>query len=161
MQKIKKVFSALCCATIFAGMFVFPSNATTQTTDHFPVNTIVIREDVSSDIALTDTSYNSELDINVSDILNRSIYWNVWGEPEYANVGGNPGAYPVGHSAHMNGDTVLNTYHYTRTYIGEIMKHGDSGRCWGSGVVNARGTFCIQDIWLGSVHIVKYGTTSD
>ena len=63
------------------------------------------------------------------------------GEYDYAIINGVPGAYPVGYSTHMNGNVVLDTFHYTRTYLGAVFKSGDSGRVWGKGEVKAKGTF--------------------
>ena len=54
----------------------------------------------------------------------------------------------------------LNTYHYTRTYLG-VFYQGDSGRKWGYGTVSARGTFCDAEVWDSTVHYVKYGTESN
>lgn len=70
------------------------------------------------------------------------------------------GARPVGYSEHRNGDEILDTFHYTRTYLGWD-KSGDSGRVWGTGTVKAVGSFCDRGVWETSIHYVKYGTTSD
>lgn len=57
---------------------------------------------------------------------------------------------------------MLNTYHYTRTYLDSGIggKKGDSGRVWGSGKVKAVGGYCSMDVWDTTVHKVKYGTES-
>lgn len=65
---------------------------------------------------------------------------------------------PVGYSEHLDGTTVLETYHYTRTYLGKIAKKGDSGRRWGKYTVKATGTFCDEDVNMQYTQIVKYGT---
>lgn len=120
---------------------------------------VVIREDVSREEALGDSTYDANHDNgDVMLFSTKSVHWDVWGSYEYAIVSGTQGAYPLGYSAHKNGDTVLDTYHYTRTYLGETFKRGDSGRKWGTGTVKAKGTFCDDDVWDTTTHIVKYGT---
>lgn len=61
----------------------------------------------------------------------------------------------------MQNGSVLNTYHYTRTYIdywGQTI--ADSDRVWGYGTVVARGPFVLRDIWDIGVHKVFYGTNN-
>lgn len=120
---------------------------------------VVIREDVSREEALGDSTYDANHDNgDVMLLTAQDVHWEVWGEIEYAVVSNTSGAYPLGYSEHKNGDTVLDTYHYTRTYLGEMFKRGDSGRKWGTGTVKAKGTFCDDDVWITTRHIVKYGT---
>ena len=92
----------------------------------------------------------------------RSVYWKVWGEKELTS---STHLYkPIGYSEHRNGNTVLITYHYTRTFLGsELDPRGDSGRVWGGneydkGTVRAQGTDCMQDVWDAFTHRVFYGT---
>ena len=64
---------------------------------------------------------------------------------------------------HVKDGEVLLTWHYTRTYLSDLFKYGDSGRQWGGdkkdgGVVVAEGTACDLDIWDLYVHHVYYGT---
>lgn len=129
---------------------------------------VIIREDVSRQEAIQDRTFSIlqadkmklELEYNSSSdtITSRAVSWNVWGERKFGIVNGIPGYTPYGYSEHVNGTTVLDTYHYTRTYLGEIMKKGDSGRCWGNGTVCAKGTFCDEDVNMSYTQIVKYGT---
>ncbi len=72
---------------------------------------------------------------------------------------GNYGAIPIGYSQHVDSNgNVLQTYHYTRTYIGALLKMGDSGRKWGTGRVKAEGGFVAGEYWDDHTHYVKYGT---
>lgn len=117
------------------------------------------REDVSLEEALQDPTFDiNHVDTNES-IMPRSTYWEVWGESEYREIDNT--ARPIGYSQHVSDGTVLNTFHYTRTYLdGGILggKRGDSGRVWGYGKVKAVGTYCLLDVWDTRVHKVKYGT---
>ena len=110
---------------------------------------IFTREDVPSSIAACDASFrNKPQDANIStlEVQNtKSTYWDVkgWSEPK-------------------DGEVLL-TWHYTRTYLSDLFKYGDSGRQWGGdkkdgGVVVAEGTACDLDIWDLYVHHVYYGT---
>lgn len=124
-------------------------------------NVYVQRVDVSLSEAMTDPSFSVaayEKNIRTSEKIGvNAIYWQVWGEARW-----NPYTYmyrPVGYSAHMNGSTVLSTYHYTRTFLGFTWRlFGDSGRIWGSYTVMAIGGDCSQDVWDVYVHRVYYGT---
>ena len=122
---------------------------------------VAIREDVSREDALNDINFDMTVSNDEVMLLSTDVYWDVKGEYDYAIINSVPGAYPVGYSTHMSGDTVLNTYHYTRTYLGAVFKSGDSGRVWGTGTVKARGTFCDDETWISSVHYVRDGTETD
>lgn len=127
---------------------------------------IVIREDIPYEEAKQDNSYdaacsNQSSTSDISTLSTNEVYWDVWGSYDAYYEDGVYGAVPLGYSAHKSGDTVLDTYHYTRTYLGSIVKSGDSGRCWGNGTVEARGTFCDEGVWDAHRHYVKYGTESD
>lgn len=84
------------------------------------------------------------------------VYWKVEGHRQYKPKSTGI-AKPVGSSTHMRGDTVLNTFHYTRTYFGP--RRGDSGRVWGTGKVTAVGDWCDREIVNWYRLYVKYGTS--
>ena len=120
---------------------------------------VYIREDVPRSEAVNDPTYNAQ-DKKASEGLavppSRNVYWNIYGWKDYVSSGE---ARPAGCSAHMDGSTVLQTYHYTRTYLDAIINfRGDSGRHWATGEVYAYGTVCSQDVWNAYIHTVKYGT---
>lgn len=97
---------------------------------------------------------------NKEAVTTKAVYWNVWGERKL-NYSTHMYA-PVGYSAHQSGNTVLHTYHYTRTFLGSTWSpRGDSGRIWGYDTVKATGTDCMQEVWDVFVHKVFYGTTTD
>lgn len=125
-----------------------------------PSSIIAERVDVSMAEANEDETFSST-DNNISKqnvSLSKSVYWNVWGERQL-NYSTHLYA-PVGYSAHQDGDTVLHTYHYTRTFLGSANSpRGDSGRIWGYDTVRAVGTDCIEDVWIAFIHRVFYGTT--
>src|SRR5699024_4331297 len=116
-------------------------------------------EDVSLEEALQDPRFDiNHVDTN-ERIMPRSPYWNGWGEREYRKSDNT--ARPIGYSEHVSNGTVLNTFHYTRTYLdGGILggKKGDSDRQWGYKTVQATGTYCMMDVWDTCIHKVKYGT---
>ena len=129
---------------------------------------IFTREDVPSSIAACDASFrNKPQDANIStlEVQNtKSTYWDVkgWSEPAELPEGA-LAEIPFGSSAHVKDGEVLLTWHYTRTYLSDLFKYGDSGRQWGGdkkdgGVVVAEGTACDLDIWDLYVHHVYYGT---
>lgn len=121
--------------------------------------TRIILTSVSLEEALQDPTFDiNHVDTNES-IMPRSTYWNVWGEREYRKSDNT--ARPIGYSEHVSNGTVLNTFHYTRTYLdGGILggKKGDSDRQWGYKTVQATGTYCMMDVWDTCIHKVKYGT---
>ena len=129
---------------------------------------IFTREDVPSSIAACDASFrNKPQDANIStlEVQNtKSTYWDVkgWSEPAELPEGA-LAEIPFGSSAHVKDGEVLLTWHYTRTYLSDLFKYGDSGRQWGGdkkdgGVVVAEGTACDLDVWDLYVHHVYYGT---
>lgn len=88
-----------------------------------------------------------------------SIYWSTWGEREYKS--NSALSRPIGYSAQYQMHSVLNTYHYTRTFLGSASNpRGDSDRCWGWGTVSAKGSYLDGDVWSVFVHRVYYGTTA-
>ncbi|MDE7059258.1 MAG: hypothetical protein K2P03_11275 [Lachnospiraceae bacterium] len=124
-----------------------------------PSNIEAEREDVSLEEALQDPTFSLEEASKEESALTRATtYWKVWGEMEYRQSDNT--ARPVGYSQHISDGKVLNTYHYTRTYLdnGVGGKKGDSGRQWGYGTVRAVGTYCMIDVWDTAIHTVKYGT---
>ncbi len=124
-----------------------------------PSNIVAEREDVSLEEALQDPTFSLEEASKEESALTRATtYWKVWGEMEYRQSDNT--ARPVGYSQHISDGKVLNTYHYTRTYLdnGVGGKKGDSGRQWGYGTVRAVGTYCMIDVWDTAIHTVKYGT---
>ena len=125
---------------------------------------VFTREDVPSSIAVCDASFgNKPQDRNLStlEVQNtKSTYWDVKG---WSVPAGYLAAKPYGSSAHMKDGKVLLTWHYTRTYLSDLFKYGDSERQWGGdesdgGIVVAEGSACDQDIWDLYVHHVYYGT---
>lgn len=126
---------------------------------------VIIREDVAREEAMRDATFSAKRADRQAKrsklsamATARSVSWNVWGERKFSIQNGVPGYTPYGYSEHLNGTTVLDTYHYTRTYLGAIMKKGDSGRWWGTGTVQAKGTFCDEEVNMAHTQIVKYGT---
>lgn len=132
-----------------------------------PSNVVSIRENVSWEEAVQDIGFDvgkfNESKIatysNMETMSSSGVHWETWGEMDYMIMDGMPGGIPIGYSVHKNGDVELNTYHYTRTYLGAILKKGDSDRWWGKGEVKATGSFCDDDVWANNIHYVKYGTT--
>lgn len=124
---------------------------------------MIEREDIPINEALTDHTFsleeleNSKLDTTKTP---RETKWNVWGEKSDPIWDGLDIHYiPIGYSEHVSNGTVLNTYHYTRTYIQVLFdKRGDSDRQWGYKTVKAVGTKVIDSIWKAGTHMVKYGT---
>lgn len=124
-----------------------------------PSNIVAEREDVSLEEALQDPTFSlSEASKEEAVLTRATTYWEVWGEMEYRRSDNT--ARPIGYSQHMSNGKVLNTYHYTRTYLDDGVggKKGDSGRKWGYGTVRAVGTYCMIDVWDTTIHTVKYGT---
>ena len=161
----KKMFCVLLSVTLVFSENL-ASHAMSNSSESRNFDAIIIREDISHEEAMQDNTYdvmqgslnNSG---NISTLSANEVYWDVWGAYLDRIDGGVRGAIPVGFSAHKNGDTVLDTYHYTRTYLGSLVKRGDSGRCWGTGTVEARGSFCDYDVWANHTQYVKYGTESN
>lgn len=130
-------------------------------------NTQFEREDVSVSTAASDTGLSEEkildyVNENNEEALTRSVAWYCegWYEDYSYNSMGYSIQRPCGCTEHRNGTTVLSTYHYTRTYLNDSKKYGDSGRIWGNGSVVAKGTLVDSEICALNVHYVKYGTTS-
>lgn len=127
----------------------------------YPSEIVAIREDISREEAMLDNGFDgAKSSSNIALMSSNDVYWKTWGEHVDKIMSDAVGAIPIGYSAHMQGDTVLSTYHYTRTYLG-IFMNGDSGRVWGNYTVKATGTFCDDDVWLTSIHYVKYGTETN
>ncbi len=88
----------------------------------------------------------------------RATEWVTWGESERVT---NTTSRPIGYSEHVRDGKVLDTWHYTRTYLSNTMglkKVGDSGKEWGSGTVTAIGDACLDELFIQMTHYVKYGT---
>lgn len=122
---------------------------------------VFVREDVPKSEAVHDTSYNVNT-VNAQLVVQetRATSWDVKGWSETA---GYLAEIPCGSSAHVRNGKVLLTWHYTRTFLSDTFKYGDSGRKWGGdssdgGVVVAKGSACDQDLWDLYVHHVYYGT---
>ncbi len=117
------------------------------------------REDVPLEEALQDPTFSINNAFEEELIGARSTSWEVWGEIQYRTSDNT--ARPIGYSQHVSNGKVLDTFHYTRTYLdGGILggKKGDSGRIWGTGTVKAIGTYCMMDVWANRTHKVKYRT---
>ncbi len=152
---MKKVISSLLVIVLVYSM-PFVSLAASKENEFIVKSKIItVREDVTREEAVNDIGFNVD-EANKSDsyLKSRAVTWNVWG----TGIEGKYGATPVGYSQHLDGDTVLETYHYTRTYLGEWLKFGDSGRVWGHYTVRAEGEYCDYDTWGAHTHVVKYGT---
>lgn len=152
---MKKVITLLTILTISMGLPVCAKEDNNSINDDI----IIIRENVSHEEALHDSSYNTmQKNTNTETTKSRSVSWHVWGERVAGTNGGVWGYTPIGYSEHLDGSEVLETFHYTRTYLGAIAKKGDSGRCWGNYTVKATGKFCDEDVNMQYTQIVKYGT---
>ena len=126
-----------------------------------PSDVIIERYDVPLSVAINDETFSAKANFLSKNIIEvKSVTWHVWGQKDYNSS--TALYYPVGFSEHLNGSTVLPTYHYTRTYLGlSWSPRGDSGRVWGSFTVRANGTDCLEEVWIVFRHKVFYGTTSD
>ncbi len=75
-----------------------------------PSDVIVERHDVPLSVAINDETFSAKANFLSKNISGtKAVTWNVWGERGY-----NPSTalyYPVGFSEHLNGSTVLPTYH--------------------------------------------------
>ena len=152
---MKKVFALIVILTISMGLPVCAKEGDGVINNDI----VIIREDVSHEEALHDSTYDATQKSTYPErTKSRSVSWNVWGERVAGTNGGVWGYTPVGYSEHLDGTTVLETYHYTRTYLGKIAKKGDSGRRWGKYTFKATGTFCDEDVNMQYTQIVKYGT---
>lgn len=159
---MKKLVSMICVLAIlcsFGTAFAVSTDEYQATT--LPSDVVVERVDVPLSVAMTDASFSisaNAQDATVkNDIETKAVTWNVWGE-KTLNLSTHL-YYPVGYSEHKNGSTVLDTYHYTRTFLGSSLDpRGDSGRVWGTYTVQANGTDCIADVWDLYIHRVYYGT---
>lgn len=161
MRKILTIVLMMFFVNVEMGMTTYASEKTVEE------EVVIIREDVEKGEAMQDATF-SEQKVNKfkssKDFINmmssdETVSWQVWGERQYKRVNGKEGYIPYGYSQHLQGETVLNTYHYTRTYFGSIMKYGDSGRCWGTGTVCAKGTWVDKETASNKTLYVKYGTT--
>ncbi|MGB4595266.1 MAG: hypothetical protein WBI14_05115 [Anaerolineaceae bacterium] len=163
---MKKILFSLLLSIVMVfsfGVTVFAAGEGDDESNDFtlPSNVIVQRVDVPLLTAIIDPSFsvaaNAQNKASSGTLGLNSVYWNVWGDKRW-----NPNTYlyiPIGYSEHKDGNTVLSTYHYTRTYLGPSWTpRGDSGRVWGSYTVMAVGTDCTQDEWDVFVHQVFYGT---
>lgn len=94
----------------------------------YPSEIVAIQEDIPREEAMLDPGFDaSKSSLNIALMSSDDVYWKTWGEHVDKVMNNAVGAIPIGYSAHMQGDTVLSTYHYTRTYLG-VLKSGDSGR---------------------------------
>lgn len=158
-KKMKNLKKYMMIVSLLSGLFgtsmVAMAAGDGNVGEHINPNAEIIREDITISEAIKDSTFDIEkTEMNVGVIEPRSTSWNVWG----TSIDCPTGAIPVGYSEHIKDGQVLSTWHYTRTYLGEVMKLGDSGRVWGSGTVRAEGSLCIYDSWDSHTHIVKYGT---
>ncbi len=152
---MKKLICSLLIATTVILTHFTSFAAVTEIQHEVKSEIIAIRENVSREEAMRDNNFNVAKSILSNNFIEkRSVEWKVWG----SSINTSTGATPIGYSEHRNGNTVLSTYHYTRTYLGELLKRGDSGRVWGTHTVKATGTFLAIDVWSAHTHIVKYGT---
>lgn len=125
-----------------------------------PSNIVSIREDVPLGEAMRDSTFDSEMSRTFSGdrLETRATEWITWGESERVT---SKTSRPIGYSEHVRDGKVLDTWHYTRTYLSNTRgrrKVGDSGREWGSGTVIAIGEPCLDELFIQMTHYVKYGT---
>lgn len=123
-----------------------------------PSNIVAIREDVPLSEAMRDLTFNLEKSRMFSEDRHetRATKWVTWGETERVT---STTTRPIGYSEHVRDGEMLNTHHYTRTYLSNGLKiSGDSGRKWGQGTVPAEGKLCLDELFLQMIHYVKYGT---
>jgi len=124
---------------------------------------IIERVDVSVEEARRDPTYLGH-DIQLAKEAPRrassSTTWKVTGHVQYSGTN-NWYSQAVGRSGEYDGDTLLDTYHYTRTFFGsDSSPYGDSGRQWGSGDVWAFGSKVPTTYAQNKIHRVYYGTTA-
>ena len=146
----KKIIAIANCFIMLSSTLL--SSGATYINSPNRTDAVCIREDIPIEIAVNQNGYNASLEIPVTHINSRATHWDVWGERNN-NI-------PYGYSQQMNGSTVLNTKHYTRTFLGsKLDPRGDSGQVWGIGLVPASGTYCSGDVWLSYTQKLYYGTT--
>lgn len=148
--------SIICGLLMTSTLLVSAGAAHVETSD-----IVAIREDIPRAEAVLDPTFNPALsNEDYTSLQPRAVTWDVWGEKVYTTID-HSSAKPVGYSAHMDGSTVLSTYHYTRTFLGsagDVVISGDSGRKWGTYTVKAEGISCMEDVWRDLTHKVYYGT---
>jgi len=131
--------------------------------EEIPTDVIGIRQNISIEEAMTSDTFSIEMNnaSNILSLLTDNVYWEYWGTKSLVINNGINQYAPIGYSQHVRNGTVLQTYHYTRTFV-EVAGawNGDSGRVWNTGCVIAHGYPCSDLIWKTGVQKVYYGTTS-
>jgi len=161
-KNISRVVAILCLCMLLGSFGTALAAPVEKELPTLPSIVVVERVDVPLCAALGDSSYDlrssAQAKFVAEKALTRAISWKVWGERSLT-----PSTHlykPVGYSEHRDGDTILPTYHYTRTFLGSSSDpRGDSGRVWGSYTVKATGTDCDPDVWTVYIHRVYYGTS--
>ncbi|MDO5001948.1 MAG: hypothetical protein Q4E20_06830 [Eubacteriales bacterium] len=129
---------------------------------YFPL--AVERVDVPLSEAMLDPTFSmeaSQINKVVSKNATRDAEWKVSGWVEHSGTD-NFYSKAVGMSGLYDGDTLVDKYHYTRTFFGSKNNpFGDSGRVWGTGLVIAIGTLVPTGNVMYKVHKVFYGTEED
>ena len=124
---------------------------------------IIERVDIPLEEAVKDPSYfNSHSSVYATgrSSLTRDTTWVVSGRVQFSQEY-NDFCQAVGVSAEYDGDTLLQTHHYTRTFFGTASNNiGDSGRVWGDGKVWAFGSLVHVSNTFYRVQRVFYGTAS-
>lgn len=158
---MKKMICSLLTAVVVLSIPFTSLAASKENEKTMPSKIVAIREDIPQEEAIKDSTFYKDKAVKSEETVQpRAVTWNVWGDAKWETKNNVFGATPIGYSEHKSGDTVLETYHYTRTYLSEIFKRGDSGRVWGNYTVKATGTFLDDDVWTSYTHVVKYGTES-
>lgn len=170
MGKIKSVILIILCAALIVAMPVSAyadfdkNNQSAETYSKgrivsWPI--VVERVDIPLNEALTDATFsisNSRMSKSISTQSTDSTTWLVDGRVQYSGEN-NWNCQAVGWSGEYAGETLLETYHYTRTYFGSSgEKYGDSGRWWGKGLVFAYGSVIQTGTVTYKIHKVYYGT---
>ena len=162
-MKIQKRMVALGLTGIMTTMLISGASAINGIIgERRPSSIVAIREDVPLSEAMRDLTFDLEKSRMFSEDRHetRAAKWNVWGETMRAT---STTSYPIGYSEHVRDGKVLNTWHYTRTYLSNtwgLRKVGDSGYYWGNGTVSATGEACLDELFVQMTHYVKYGTES-
>lgn len=157
-MKMKKQIIALAFTGIMAMQLISGASASNQMLGVRSQSEITaIREDIPTNEAMLDTTFNSEMSKNSLENQpeTKSRKWKVWGER--LRVSGSTSC-PIGYSAYLVDGDVNDLYHYTRTYLTNgLIRRGDSGRVWGNKTVCAVGSECFDELFNEMRHDVKYG----
>lgn len=163
-MKMKKQIIALGFTGIMAMQLISGASASNEMLGVRSQSEITaIREDIPTNEAMLDTTFNSEMSKSSLETLEtlsetKSRKWKVWGER--LRISGSTSC-PIGYSAYLVDGDVESLYHYTRTYLTNgLIKRADSGRVWGNKTVCAVGGECFDELFNEMIHNVKYGIES-